>query len=91
MVAFGAQELRDEKLDVFPEFAPTQVQVQTEALGLSASEVEQLVTVPLENGLTVMSRPIRGATDVALLVLYQIGGELLIQFMTGFVAWLEVQ
>jgi CzcA family heavy metal efflux pump len=51
MVLFGAQELRDEKLDVFPEFAPTQVQVQTEALGLSASEVEQLVTVPLENAL----------------------------------------
>ena len=51
MVFFGAQELRDEKLDVFPEFAPTQVQVQTEALGLSASEVEQLVTVPLENAL----------------------------------------
>ncbi len=51
MVLFGVQELRDEKLDVFPEFAPTQVQVQTEALGLSASEVEQLVTVPLENAL----------------------------------------
>jgi CzcA family heavy metal efflux pump len=51
MVLFGVRELRDEKLDVFPEFAPTQVQVQTEALGLSASEVEQLVTVPLENAL----------------------------------------
>jgi CzcA family heavy metal efflux pump len=51
MVLFGVQALRDERLDVFPEFAPTQVQVQTEALGLSASEVEQLVTVPLENAL----------------------------------------
>ena len=26
-----------------------------------------------------------------LILLYQIGGELLIQFMTGFVSWLEVQ
>src|SRR5947209_17306933 len=48
---FGYQQLSNEKLDAFPEFAPTQVQIQTEALGLSASEVEQLVTVPLENSL----------------------------------------
>ncbi|MFF5285020.1 efflux RND transporter permease subunit [Streptomyces sp. NPDC012756] len=37
--------------DVFPEFAPTQVQIQTEAPGLSAAEVEQLITVPLEQDL----------------------------------------
>src|SRR5205823_3342368 len=29
----------------------------------------------LENGLTAMVRPIRGATDVALLVLYKLGGD----------------
>src|SRR2546423_10815741 len=52
LVYFGTQELGHQKLDVFPEFAPTQVQVQAEALGLSASEVEELVTVPLEQGLS---------------------------------------
>src|SRR5262249_34939435 len=35
-------------LDALPEFAPPYVQVQTEALGLSASEVEELITLNLE-------------------------------------------
>ena len=34
--------------DTLPEFGPPYVEVQTEALGLSAEEVEQLITVPLE-------------------------------------------
>jgi CzcA family heavy metal efflux pump len=52
LVFFGTASLGGQKLDVFPEFAPTQVQIQTEALGLSPSEVEELVTVPLEDGLS---------------------------------------
>ncbi len=36
-------------VDTLPEFLPTQVRVQTEALGLSAAEVEQFITVPLED------------------------------------------
>jgi CzcA family heavy metal efflux pump len=51
LVFFGAQTLAHQKVDVFPEFAPISVELQTECLGLSPSEVEQLVTVPLENGL----------------------------------------
>src|SRR5437763_8112266 len=51
LVFFGAEQLSNEKVDVFPEFAPTQVQIQTACLGLSASEVEELVTVPLEDAL----------------------------------------
>src|SRR5256885_7656620 len=51
LIFFGIKQVQSQKLDVFPEFAPTQVQVQTDATGLSASEVEQLITVPLENGL----------------------------------------
>jgi len=51
LVFFGGRELQDEKVDVFPEFAPTRVELQTACLGLSASEVEELVTVPLEDAL----------------------------------------
>ena len=38
-------------VDTLPEFDRTTVEVQTEALGLSAEEIEQLVTVPLEQNL----------------------------------------
>jgi CzcA family heavy metal efflux pump len=51
LVFFGAQTLGHQKVDVFPEFAPISVEIQTECLGLSPSEVAQLVTVPLENAL----------------------------------------
>ena len=44
----GLIQLRSSTVDVFPEFDPPLVEVQTEALGLSAAEVESLITVPLE-------------------------------------------
>ena len=50
MVA-GILALRSAPVDVLPEFGLPTVQVQTENLGLSAAEVEQLVTVPLEQDL----------------------------------------
>ena len=36
-------------LDVFPEFVPTQVEIQTEAPGFAPQQVEELVTKPIEN------------------------------------------
>lgn len=51
LMFFGVTQLRDTPVDVFPEFAPPRVEVQTPSLGLSASEVESLVTVPLEQAL----------------------------------------
>ena len=44
---FGVQTIGHQKLDVFPEFAPVSVEIQTGCLGLSPTEVEQLTTVPL--------------------------------------------
>jgi CzcA family heavy metal efflux pump len=54
LIVFGIIAVRNSPVDVFPEFAPPQVEVQTESLGLSTSDVESLVTVPIElamNGL----------------------------------------
>jgi Cu/Ag efflux pump CusA len=48
LMVFGITQVRSAPVDVYPEFTPPAVQIQTEALGLSASEVEQLITVPLE-------------------------------------------
>ena len=48
---FGVQTIGHQKLDVFPEFAPVSVEVQTGCLGLSPTQVEQLTTVPLEAAL----------------------------------------
>ena len=48
LVFFGTRQLDDTKVDTLPEFEPPTVEIQTEALGLSAAEVEQLITVPLE-------------------------------------------
>src|SRR5437773_12391244 len=46
VVGFG--QLRQMPVDVLPEFAPPYVEVQTEALGLSADEVESLISLNLE-------------------------------------------
>ena len=47
-------------LDVFPEFVPSQVDIQTEAPGLAPQQVEELVTRPIENA-------VNGAEGVATL------------------------
>jgi CzcA family heavy metal efflux pump len=49
VLAYGVNVLYRAKYDVFPEFAPPQVSVQTEAPGLSPEQVEVLVTQQLEN------------------------------------------
>lgn len=47
----GISQLREMPVEVLPDFTPATVEIQTEALGLSANEVEQLITVPLEQDL----------------------------------------
>jgi Cu/Ag efflux pump CusA len=44
----GYTQLRDMPVDALPDFAPVSVEVQSESLGLSAVEVEQLITAPME-------------------------------------------
>lgn len=50
-LVIGISQLRDMPTDVLPEYVPPTVEIQTEALGLSAVEVEQLITVPMEQDL----------------------------------------
>jgi CzcA family heavy metal efflux pump len=51
MIALGITVLPGMHVDVFPEFAPPRVLIQTACVGLSTSDVEQLVTVPIEAAL----------------------------------------
>ncbi|RKE12598.1 CzcA family heavy metal efflux pump [Catellatospora citrea] len=74
LMFLGVIELRRTPADVLPEFAPPSVQIQTEALGLSATEVEQFITVPLEQDLlngvpwleSIRSQSVTGLSQVDL-------------------------
>lgn len=51
LLVFGIVVIERASYDVFPEFVPAQVTVQTEAPGFVAEQVEALVTRPLENAI----------------------------------------
>ncbi|HVU90065.1 MAG TPA: efflux RND transporter permease subunit [Pirellulales bacterium] len=74
LVIFGARTLETTPLDVFPEFAPPLVEIQTEAPGLSTEEVESLISMPLENALNgipwlkiIRSKSVLGLSSVVLI------------------------
>src|SRR5262249_10237942 len=74
LIIVGFRSARRAPLDVFPEFAPPRVEVQTEAPGLSTAQVESLITMPLENALngtphmkTIRSKSVLGLSSVLLL------------------------
>ncbi len=75
LVVLGGLQLQNAPVDVLPEYTVPYVEVQTEALGLSAAEVEQFVTVPMEalmlNGVafvdTVRSESVPGLSSIVLL------------------------
>ncbi|MHB8744099.1 MAG: efflux RND transporter permease subunit [Sulfuricaulis sp.] len=56
----GGFALQRMSVDVFPEFAPPQVVIQTEAPGMAPPDVESLITYPLESAIN--GTP--GVTDV---------------------------
>jgi CzcA family heavy metal efflux pump len=73
LAAVGIVELERMPVDVLPEFAPPVVEVQTEALGLSAEEVESLVTLNLEELLSgvpwldsIRSQSVTGLSSIVL-------------------------
>ena len=74
LMVIGVGQLRKAPVDVLPEFTPPVVEVQTESLGLSAAEAEQLITVPMEQDLlngveganTISSHSVPGMSSIDL-------------------------
>jgi Cu/Ag efflux pump CusA len=72
-LGYGLFSLLRSRLDVFPEFSPPLVMVQTESPGLSPRQVELLVTTPVENALlglsdlkTIRSRSFQGLSMITM-------------------------
>ena len=74
-MVFGAVQIPRMPREAVPEFNPPYVEIQTEALGLSADEIEQLITVPLEADLLqgvafldeIHSQSVAGLSSIVLL------------------------
>jgi CzcA family heavy metal efflux pump len=82
VLVYGIYVAAHAKLDVFPNFVPPQVTIQTEAPGLAAEQVETLVTRPVEaaiNGLgnldSLRSESIQGLSVIT--VMFKDGAEIL--------------
>lgn len=82
LVFGGLQVVQRSPLDVFPEFAPPLVEIQTEAPGLSTAEVESLISTPIENAVngviglkTLRSKTVLGLSSVVLI--FNPGADLL--------------
>ncbi len=74
LIGFGLVQLRNAPTDVLPEYEAPRIAIQTEALGLAADEVEQLITAPLEANLltgiawldTISSESVTGLSSIEL-------------------------
>jgi len=81
LLGYGIYSLSRAKYDVFPEFAPPMVTIQTEAPGLSPEQVELLVTTPTETSIygvpgikSLLSGSIQGLSVVT--VTFQSGTDI---------------
>ena len=75
LMVVGVRSAQHAPLDVFPEFAPPLIEIQTEAPGLSTEEVESFISMPLENALngtiglkTIRSKSVLGLSSVVLIL-----------------------
>lgn len=82
LMIFGISQIRSLAVDVFPEFAPPRVEIQTPAIGLSSAEVEALITAPMEEvfdgtpGLDVMrSKSVNQLSSI--LLIFEPGTDLM--------------
>ncbi|MDQ3659657.1 MAG: efflux RND transporter permease subunit, partial [Actinomycetota bacterium] len=82
MLVLGFTRLQDMPVDVFPEFAPPRVEIQTISLGLNSQDVESLITVPLEESLqgvpgldTIRSKSVQDLSQIELI--FEPGTDLL--------------
>ena len=74
LIIVGVRTTDSIPLDVFPEFAPPLVEIQTEAPGISTEDVESLISVPIENAVNgipfvkaVRSKSVLGLSSVRLI------------------------
>lgn len=73
LLVYGIVTVENIPYGVFPEFAPPEVEIQTEAPGLSPEQVETLVTQRIENAITgalgidtIRSRSIQGLSVISI-------------------------
>ena len=78
MLGVGLYQLPRMPVDVFPEFAPPKVEIQTEGPGMTSAEVEELITIPMETQL-------RGTPDVDVVRSSSVVGlsQIVLIFKTG--------
>jgi CzcA family heavy metal efflux pump len=81
LFGYGLYSLTQARYGVFPEFAPPQVTIQTEAQGLAPEQVEVLVTQPIENAInglpgiqSLRSRSIQGLSVIV--VVFRQGSDI---------------
>ena len=76
VTVLGIYNLTQMPLDVFPNFAPPQVEIQTEAPGLAPQEVESLITLPIESAVngTPGVETVRSSSAVSISVVKVIFG-----------------
>src|SRR3989454_9240054 len=82
MMYFGIERLRSMPVDVFPEFAPPMVEIQTEGIGMTASEGEELIPLPMEEQLRgtpeldiLRSKSVTGLSAIRLI--FKLGTDIL--------------